>query len=111
MTKEIIVVFQDCALCGARGKQKIADLAAKGVTIRKVSFISDEGRELCAEAVKKGIGVMPFYVDGDDFATNIEALITKKPANKQKKTQKVANSTAKKQINAKEKNNGDDSKA
>ena len=110
MAKEIIAVFQDCVLCGARGRQKIADLAAEGVIIRKVGFTTEEGGKLCAEAVRKGIGSMPFYVDGDDFATNIEALITKKPANKQKKTQKIANSAAKKQINAKEKTNGDDSK-
>lgn len=88
MTKEITIVFQDCALCGVKGRQKIADYSKKGIAIRKVSFISEEGRELCAEAVKKGIGSMPFYVSGDDFATNIEALIVEKPAKKSRKSQK-----------------------
>lgn len=93
MIKEIIVVFQDCALCGVKGKQKIADLAKKGVQLRKVSFISEEGRDLCSKAIRKGIGSMPFYVSGDDFATDIEALIAKKPEKKRKKVQKQPKET------------------
>lgn len=108
---EIIAVYQDCVLCGAKGRKKIAEYATKGVIIRKVSFISNEGRELCAEALKKGIGSMPFYVKEGDFATNIEALIARKPVNKRKKTHRNANSVAKKQIKLKEKNNGDVPKA
>lgn len=111
MTREIVVVYQDCALCGAKGRQKIADLAGQGIIIRKVSFITEEGRELCAKAVEKGIGSMPFYVDGDDFATNIEAFLIRKPKKTVKKVQKLASSTKKKQIKAKEKTNGDDSEA
>lgn len=109
MTREIVVVYQDCALCGAKGRQKIADLAGQGIMVRKVSFITEEGRELCAKAVEKGIGSMPFYVDGNDFATNIEAFLLQKPAETVKKTQKLTSSTKKKQIKAKEKTNGDDS--
>lgn len=111
MAIEIIAVYQDCVLCGVKGRQKVAEYAAKGVNIRKVSFITDEGRELCAKAVKKGIGSMPFYVREGNFTTDIEALITQKPANKTKKTQKIANSTAKKQIKAKETKNGADKEA
>ena len=107
MTKEIVVVFQDCALCGAKGKQKIAELAEDGISIRKVSFISPEGRDLCAKAVEKGIGSMPFFVSDGDYATNIDALITKKSTNTRKKSQKT---TTKKQINEKEKTNGDNTK-
>ena len=36
---------------------------------------------------------MPFYVSGDDFATNIEALIAKKPEKKRKKVQKQPKET------------------
>lgn len=95
MVKEIIAVYQDCVLCGVKGRQKIADLAAEGVNIRKVSFITEEGRELCTKALQKGIGSMPFYVCEGEYATSIEALITKKPANKPKKSQKIAEKTNK----------------
>lgn len=72
---EIIAVYQDCVLCGVKGKQTIAEYAEKGITIRKVSFISDEGRELCSKAVNLGIGGMPFYTDGKVFATTIDGVI------------------------------------
>ena len=58
---EVIVVFQDCVLCGDHGKKKAEVFAKKGVNLRKVSFVTDEGRKLCAEAVKKGVGCMPFF--------------------------------------------------
>lgn len=72
---EVIAVYQDCVLCGAKGKQIISDYSEKGIVIRKVSFISDEGRELCAKAVNLGIGSMPFYTDGRVFATTIDGVI------------------------------------
>ena len=115
MTKEIIAVYQDCVLCGVKGRQKIADLAAEGVNIRKASFITEEGRELCAEAVSKGIGSMPFYVCEGEYATSIEALITKRPESKPKKSQKTAEKTdktaSKNKKVAKEVNDGADTEA
>lgn len=97
MATEIIAVYQDCVLCGVKGKQKIAEYAEKGVNIRKVSFVSDEGRELCAEALKKGIGSMPFYVCDGEYATSIEALIAKKSADKPKKLRETSKTISKKQ--------------
>jgi hypothetical protein len=54
--KEIIAVYQDCVLCGVKGKQKIEEYAEKGIAIRKVGFTTPEGQELCAKAVALGIG-------------------------------------------------------
>lgn len=87
---EIIAVFQDCVLCGVKGKQKIAEYAKKGITLRKVSFISEEGRELCAKAVSLGIGGMPFYTDGKVFATTIDGALNSetKPDKKNKQPRK-----------------------
>lgn len=100
--KEIIAVFQDCVLCGVKGRQKIAEYAEKGVAIRKVGFTTPEGRFLCGEAINKGIGSMPFYVMEGDYATSIDALLTA-PIKTRKKS-------SKKQIKAKETKNGNDSK-
>lgn len=87
---EIIAVYQDCVLCGVKGKQTIAEYAEKGIAIRKVSFISEEGRELCAKAVSLGIGGMPFYTDGKVFATTIDGALNSetKPAKKNKQPRK-----------------------
>ena len=87
---EIIAVYQDCVLCGVKGKQTIAEYAEKGITLRKVSFISEEGRELCAKAVSLGIGGMPFYTDGKVFATTIDSVLNSetKPAKKNKQPRK-----------------------
>ena len=78
MAKEIICVYQDCVLCGDRGK-KIRNIAsAKNINIRKVSFASDEGKSLIHEAVfEHGIKTMPFYTDGKKFASDIEEFAKK----------------------------------
>ena len=91
MSKEIIAVFQDCVLCGDKGRKKAADLAAKGIIVRKVGFTTFEGKELIHEAVfKHKIGTMPFFTDGENFAPTIDELLEKqeKPAQKAKKSTK-----------------------
>lgn len=87
MAKEVVVVFQDCAFCDDAGRKKIADFAARGINIRKVSFASPEGKELVKRAVfEHRIGVMPFYTDGNIFATNLDFFIEKEPKKTKKKT-------------------------
>ena len=87
MTKEVICVYQDCPLCGDKGKVVVEIATAKGASIRKVSFASDEGRELIHKALSEhGIGSMPFYVMDGRFSTSIdEVLAEPKPANKPKR--------------------------
>ncbi|MBQ8984290.1 hypothetical protein IJ098_00525 [Candidatus Saccharibacteria bacterium] len=104
--REIIAVYQDCVLCGAKGRQKIADYAAQGIQIRKVGFTTPEGRELCYQAVQKGIGYMPFYVSDGDFAESIEALIPKQPKIV-KKVRKTAVLEKKSKITDRKTGNGD----
>lgn len=90
MPKEIIAVYQDCVLCGDKGRKKIAEFAKKGFNIRKVSFASEEGRELCNKAVfVHGIESMPFFTDGKTFSVSLNSFSEKKPTKKTKKTKKV----------------------
>lgn len=78
MTKKIICVYQDCPLCGDRGKKLKKLIIDKKLNVRKVSFASPEGKDLIHEAVfNQGIGTMPFFTDGENFATDIEELIAK----------------------------------
>ena len=73
MAKEIICVYQDCVMCGDRGKRLQKHIEKEGINLRKVSFASPEGKEVCAEAVfNRGIGTMPFFTDGVKFSARIE---------------------------------------
>lgn len=90
MPKEIIAVYQDCVLCGDKGRRKVADFAKKGFVIRKVSFLTEEGRDLCRKAVfTHGIESMPFFTDGELFSVSLDSFIEKKPAKKTRKNKKV----------------------
>jgi hypothetical protein len=87
--KEIICVYQDCPLCGSKGQEILQSVFEKGATIRKVSFASEEGKDLIHKAVfEHKIGQMPFFTDGQRFSTNVDDILaepTKKPAKKSKK--------------------------
>lgn len=87
---KIICVYQDCPLCGDRGKvvQKIVE--REGVQLEKVSFASERGRELIHTAIfEHKIGTMPFYTDGKRFSTDIEELLAKPAKKTTKKAKKV----------------------
>lgn len=74
--KEIICVYQDCPMCGDRGKKLKKLIFDKKLNVRKVSFASDEGKDLCHKAVfDYKIGAMPFFTDGERFVNNIEELL------------------------------------
>ena len=76
MTKELICVYQDCPMCGDKGKKLKKIILEKNLNVKKVSFASDEGKDLCHKAVfEHGIKTMPFYTDGKKFSTNIEMLV------------------------------------
>ena len=97
-SNEIICVFQDCPLCGDRGKLLKKIIETEGLKVRKVSFACEEGRELIHEAVMNhGIGRLPFFTDGKKFSNNILDLVekeeivekpVKKTAKKTKRTRK-----------------------
>jgi len=97
--KEIICVYQDCPMCGDRGKKVLQIIHDKGLSVRKVSFASNEGKELIHEALfQHKIGTMPFYTDGELFSTDIQDLVAtpaKKTAKKTKKAKEVENGTNK----------------
>lgn len=90
--KRVVMVYQDCPLCGDRGKNVKKIVAEKGIRLRKVSFASDEGRELIKRAVfENGIKTMPFYYDvkNDRFSASLADIIAKpKKTAKKEKTEK-----------------------
>ncbi len=81
--KEIICVYQDCPMCGDKGKKLKKLIFDKKLNVRKVSFASDEGKELCKKAVfDYKIGSMPFFTDGEKFSSNLEDFIKPKKGGK-----------------------------
>lgn len=96
MNKEIICVFQDCPLCGDKGKKLKKIIFEKNLNVRKVSFASEEGRKLCKEAVfNHRIVKMPFYTDGKKFSLDINELLKD---NKKKKVKRVKKVIKKKEV-------------
>lgn len=94
MSKEIICVFQDCILCGDRGKKLKKLIFDKKLNVRKVGFSTPEGRHLIHEAVfKYRMGSLPFFTDGKKFSYKLSDFIeqdkktTKKRARRTKKVE------------------------
>lgn len=88
MAKEVICVYQDCPMCGSRGNELKKTLVAKGVQLRKVSFASEEGKELISQALGEyKIGTMPFYVYEERFSVDINDVLEEKPVEKSIKKQ------------------------
>lgn len=109
MSSEIICVYQDCIMCGDRGKKLKKLIFDKGLNVRKVSFASEEGRSLIHQALfVHKIGTMPFYTDGNKFSTNLNDFVPNcdvKPQKVRKATAKTKKKTTKK---VKEVDNGTD---
>lgn len=101
MSNEVVCVYQDCPMCGSKGNELKKVLISKNLQLRKVSFASDEGRELIHQALSEhGIGTMPFYVKDGRFSTDVSQVLkpeekpvekpAPKPAKKRtRKTKKV----------------------
>ena len=78
MDREIICVYQDCVMCGDKGKKAKKIILDNKLNVRKVSFASDEGKNLIHEAVfNHGIESMPFFTDGKKYSYNLEDFLEK----------------------------------
>lgn len=94
---KIYLVYQDCALCGDRGrirKLEIQEAFDKGYEVVKMPFTNPIASELIHKAVfEHKIGKMPFYTDGEKFGYNIDDVIAKpkkKRVTKKMKAEKEA---------------------
>lgn len=102
--KEIIVVYQDCFMCGAPenwselAKETFETCKKHGINPRKVSCFSQEGQSHAMAAINAGVKTTPFFTDGKTYTSNVKDLIeaeseaqtAKKTAKKSKKVTKEA---------------------
>lgn len=75
--KEIVIVYQDCFLCGASkkwGDATIEHLTKTGIPYRKLSFASQEGQAHALKAIEAGIASYPFVTDGTHYAKDVKSL-------------------------------------
>ena len=94
--KEIIIVYQDCPLCGARkewGEATLKEALNAKARVRKVSFVTREGEKLIYEAILKGYTKLPFVTDGKTFAYDVKTLL--EAQSEAKKAEKQAEKEAK----------------
>jgi len=111
MSKEAILIFQDCPDCGANKGwyDKQEEIARKkGIVIRKASFVEPGIKGLIIKAASQGIDRMPFFADNAKsprrFSYNVADLFTEpkiptefaevadkepKPVKKTKRTRKA----------------------
>lgn len=94
--KRLVLVYQDCPMCGSRenwGEKQLATAKANNAEIEKMSFVSEEGRRYCREIIEAGKATMPFFTDGDghfgatvdELLAEIEGVSVEKVEKKQKK--------------------------
>lgn len=108
MTKEIIVVYQDCFACGGPenwselAKETFAECEKAGIKPRKVSCFSQEGQSHALAAIQAGVTSTPFFTDGKTYASSVKSLLeaesepqtAKKTTKKSKKVTKGAKNGA-----------------
>lgn len=92
--KELLLIYQDCPMCGVRegwGEEQEAAAQKAGVKFRKVSFVAQEAQGMAQKAVKAGIASMPYFTDGTHFAKTIEELLAQTAPKKTAKKKEKAN--------------------
>lgn len=87
--KRIYLVYQDCALCGEKGREVLNYAVSEGIQIVKVGFTEEKAEKLIHDAVfKHKIGSMPFFTDGTKFSKKLSDFVEKKQV-KTSKSKKV----------------------
>lgn len=97
MSKELLLIYQDCYKCGPQALWQMAqdDAATEnGYTLAKKSFALPGVDDLIKKAAKKHIG-LPFITDGKYFGNTVKEVLEKankaatKATKKTKRSKKV----------------------
>lgn len=89
MKNRIMLIYQDCPMCGNRkewGEVQLRIADGAGIEIEKISFASKRAEGLAKKAVEAGIPSYPFFTDGERFGKDISLFCD----NSGKKTKKGA---------------------
>ena len=78
--KQIMLVYQDCPMCGARknwGDAQTKIATDHGFDIIKTPYYATGVKGLIMRACEAGIGHLPFFTDGKKFSYNLEDFVEK----------------------------------
>lgn len=79
MAKQVMLVYQDCPMCGARkgwGEEQTKIANTHGIEIIKFPFFKSGAKEWIWDAAKSGV-TLPFFTDGKKFSKKLEDFIEK----------------------------------
>lgn len=89
--KRILLVYQDCPMCGAReswGKEQTKIANTHGLEIVKTPFYKTGVKGLVMDALEHGIKTMPFFADGKKFSYHIKDFVEKPKTKRRRNTRK-----------------------
>lgn len=75
MEHEILLIYQDCPMCGARkdwGETQTVVAETYGLKYRAIPFTSAELGDLTMRAIETGIKSYPFFTDGERFSKQLK---------------------------------------
>lgn len=99
MSKEVLLVFQDCPYCAPReewGKAQMEIARTHGIKVREVHFTVIGVKGLIQKAKSSGVDALPFFTDGKRFSYNLKDFVSSKKAEVEAKVVKAARRNAKK---------------
>lgn len=80
MMTKILLIYQDCPLCGARkewGDKQLQIADTHGLEIVKTPFYKTGSKDLIMKALENGIKKMPFFTDGEKFSYDLSDFVEK----------------------------------
>lgn len=85
--KEIMLVYQDCPMCGSRedwGKKQTEIANRHHFKIIETPFYKTGVAGLIMRAIQAGCNHLPFFTDGSKFSYSLDDFVDKKPVKKNK---------------------------
>lgn len=80
MSKEVLLIFQDCPYCKPReewGKRQMELAKEHSIVVRETKYNFPGAKGLIEKAKNHGLSMLPFFTDGKTFSYDLSAFITK----------------------------------
>lgn len=120
MSKEVLLIFQDCPYCEPRkkwGERQMQLAKEHNIVVRETKYNFPGAKGLIQKALNYGLSTMPFFTDGKMFSYDLSSFIPtpvpapepeeKMNADKAEKATTIAKRTSRKKTTEEAKTNGD----
>lgn len=78
MSKEVLLIFQDCPYCKPReewGKRQMQLAKDHDIVVRETKYNFPGAKGLIKKALNHGLSNMPFFTDGKTFSYDLSSFI------------------------------------